>query len=216
MNYSSPIVPLVANAINLDALIKAAQLSLSVQCPWLDYVFGRAITGQQLDESTKRAQTFPMVHGPDNEYMNLGPNSHYGSHAFFQVTGAETPVDYSAFMPNTYRVELALVCLYNVDLVAERWGRPADEVNGETLKQALREALAQIGIDTVLRIDESPTEVFRGYSYNHLQHQTFMHPEGGIKIAFVAHYLETKLACAVGTDEPPETLNINGRMYQLV
>lgn len=215
MTYSNPIVPITDNPINLERAIQEIQLGLAAKLPWLNYSFGRAHTGQNAVPGG-RPKTYPEVHVARGEYYNLEPNNHYGAHTFIQVVGPEKPVEYAPHMANVYTAELAVVCVYDLKQVAARMGWAVESRFGEIIKQQVREALGQLRcVEELTGIDETPTEVFRGYTYNQLEHQTFKFPQAGFKIAFTARYMEGTLACEGLAVEMAPALLIGGRQYLL-
>lgn len=196
MSYSNPVAPVTANPINLEKAIQEIQLALAAKLPWLNYSFGRAQTGQSA-VAGGRPKTYPEIHVSKTEYYNLEPNNHYGAHTFIQVVGPEKPVDYAAYTPNVYTAELAVVCVYDLNQIAARLGYEPAPIFPEIIKQQMRETLARCTcIEEITGIDETANEVFRGYTYNQLEHQSFKFPQGGFKMNVTARYLESTLQCA--------------------
>lgn len=191
MSYAQPVIPLIDEPVNLDKVIQKIQVALAGKLPFLDYSFGRAVPGERVVEGSQRALTYPECYIGEGQYMEVGPNNHYGSHSFIQIAGPEKPIDYQKFQRNLYSAPLEAIFLFDLDAIKMKMGYDYSHRFTEQLKQQIRVALESIPeVDEVVAIYETVAEVFRGYTYNTLQMQSFKHPYAGLKISFVAHYLE--------------------------
>lgn len=191
MSYAKPEIPLIDKPVNLDRVIQGIQVALGEKLSWLDYSFGRAVPGERVVEGSQRALTYPEVYVGEGRYEEVGPNSHFGAHSFIQLAGPEKPIEYEKFQRNYYTAPLEVVFLFDLDKVKDRAGYTYSHRFTEELKQQIRVALESMpDVDVVVAMWETAVEVFRGYTYNHLQMQTFKHPYAGLKIAFTTHYLE--------------------------
>jgi hypothetical protein len=191
MSYAKPNAPLIENPINLDAKIQAIQLYLADALPWLDYSFGRAYRASRMDDA-KGTIYYPEIYTGDGTYQEVTPNSHYGSHSFIQVSGPEKPRDYQKYMSNIYSVDLDIIFLFNLETIRKKDIYPYHSHHfTEELKRDVKAAITRIpDIDTITGIYETPEEVFKGYSYNHLAHQTFKHPNGGFKFGITTSFAD--------------------------
>jgi hypothetical protein len=191
MSYAQPIIPLIVEPVNLDKVIQAIQVKLGAKLPWLDYSFGRALSGERFVEGSQRALTYPEVYVGEGRYEEVGPNSHFGAHSFIQVAGPEKPIEYEKLQRNLYSVPLEIIFLFNLDAIKDKMAYTYEHRFTEELKQQIRVALESMPeVDVVIAMWETAGEVFRGYTYNHLQMQTFKHPYAGLKIAINSHYME--------------------------
>jgi hypothetical protein len=191
MSYPVADVPLIAAPINLDKIIQRIQVALKQQLDWLEYSFGRATVGRRVDVSTNREIVYPQVYDGNGGYINVEPTDLYASQAFIQVSGPEFPTDYEKMQHNIYQAELEIIFLFDLDLLTQKMEYEYNYRYTEVLKNDIRRAIRGIAdINAITAIYEAPEQVLKGYTYNHLERQTFKHPKGGFKFAVAVSYLE--------------------------
>lgn len=191
MSYASPSVPLIENPINLDACLQSIQIALKAKLSWLDYSFGRATIGERVVDGTTRPKTYPQAYAGKGQYVSVEPNNHYAAHSFMQLAGPEKPVEFDRFQRNIYTAEVEVVFLFDLDKINAKREIQYSHRFTEELKDDIKKAFRSMPeVKTVEAIYETPAEVFKGYSYNHLLHQTFKHPSGGFKFLISVSYLE--------------------------
>lgn len=187
-----PIIPLISNPVGLDAAIQRLQLALGVNLPWLTYSFGRATSGRSKGPAKEdKIRIAPEVYMGDGRYEVVEPNNHWAAHSFIQVAAPEEPVDFKPGKVNSYSTRLELVVLFDLEQVKAKMGYTYSHRFTEELKQEIKGVLRRLPKHQVITIHETPTEVFRGYTYDHHEHQTFRHPEGGFKFVLDVSYSET-------------------------
>jgi len=181
MNYIKPNVPLIPNPVNLDAAIQKLQTLLGT-VPWLEVVYGRATTGIR-KTATGKEYKYPEVYAGKGDYLILEPNNYLSAHAFFKVDGSREAVDWTPFKKNSYRVKLSLIVWANLDRVKTRDTTLNYQHRfKEELMDAVNRKLEGQTAFRITKIYEEPGDVFAGYSLNHVDNQTFKHPEYGFRI----------------------------------
>lgn len=200
MSYATPNVPLISNPINLDAAIQRIQKSLAATLPWLDYSFGRAESAERSVDGSTRPHIYPEVYAGEGQYISVEPNNHFGAHSFLVVTGPVKPKDYSALQYNIYTAPVDIVFLFDLEKIKRKGGYPYAHRYAEELKRQVMEVLRWVpDVENITSIMDTPGEVFRGYSYNQLQQQTFKHPNGGFRVALEVLYMEN---CGATLENP--------------
>lgn len=189
MTYVQPFVPLIPNAINADLALQKLQLALAEGLPWLDYSFHKATVNHMQKADSAEEWVYPEVYDGNGGYINVEPNNHYAAHSYFQVLDGEEPVSWLPYQRGSFTLPAELIVLFNLDKVKAKQGYPYAHRFTEELKSQILHVLRDNGAQ-LRRIYETPAEVFRGYSYNQLERQTFRHPEGGFKFVFDVHYDE--------------------------
>ena len=200
MNYATPNVPLIDNPINLDAAIQRIQKSLAATLPWLDYSFGRAETAERSVDGSARPHSYPEVYAGMGQYVSVEPNNHYGAHSFLVVTGPVKPKDYAALQYNLYTAAVDIVFLFDLEKIKTKSNYPYAYRYIEELKRQVTEVLRRVpDVESITAIMDTPGEVFRGYTFNQLQQQTFKHPNGGFRVALEVVYMES---CGATLENP--------------
>lgn len=194
MSFINPQVPQIVNPVGVDAAVQTLQTSLSAALPWLSRCYGLATTGLTKQETdtryNKNEYKYPEVYVGNSEYLALEPNNYLNAHAFFKAEAAQEAVDYQAFHFNRYRQRVSIVFWINLDKVKTAMGYTYAHRFTEELKRQILDVLRNHSHFTVQRIHETPQDVFSGYSYNHLDNQTFKHPEAGFKFEGVLLFNE--------------------------
>jgi hypothetical protein len=180
MSFKNPKIILLDKPANIHSGIQRLQ-KLLANLPWVDCVFGLSTTGISQAASGK-TEYEPEVYLGSGKYQTLLPNNFLNAHLFFKQDGPAQPVEYRPFQRNQYQAEVSIICLFNLDKLTKSEGFIYSHRYTEELKSSVVRLL-NTDIDFKLNaIYDTPQDVFRGYTYDHLEHQTFKHPEAGFRI----------------------------------
>jgi len=182
--------PLIPNPVGLDKPIQRLQIALVENLPWLDFAFGRATVGRK-EGADKRVALHPFVYKGENRYEIVEPHNKWVAHSFIQVVSAEEPVDFQKLQANIYRAKIECVILFDLDKIKAKMGYSYSHRYTEEIKQQIKNVFRKLTQYEITAVHETPEEVFRGYTYDHYMHQTFMHPKGGFKFVLSVSYTET-------------------------
>jgi hypothetical protein len=192
MSYPIENVPLLTAPINLDAVIQRIQKELKKRLEWLEYSFGRATVGRRVDVATGKELIYPQVYDGAGGYISAEPSDLYAAQSFVQLGGPEVSSDYEKMQYNIYEAPLEIVFLFDLDLITQNLPKyELDYRYTEVLKAEIKRALGMCSdVNAIIAIHEAPEQVLKGYTYNHLERQTFKHPKGGFKFVVAVSYLE--------------------------
>jgi hypothetical protein len=181
MSYKVPNVPLIVDPVGIDAEIQAIQLILASGLTWLEHSFGRAYTGAEMRD--KRKYYYPEVYQGSKEYLSVLPNDNFRSQSFFIVSDPEEVADYLHYTPNTsFAFKVSIVFWYNLDQIKKYEGYIYQHRFTEELKRDILGVLKGVSSFVPERMFETPEEIYKGYSLDHVKEQTLKHPFGGLRI----------------------------------
>lgn len=179
MSYKNPNVPLIENAINLDAAIQKIQVALS-SLPWLERSYGKSSTGAE-KRIGEKAYLYPEVYVGEGKYMTLEPNNFLSSHSFFKQESALKPLEYSFTKQSQFSCRVSIIFWLNLDKIKKKNALTYSHRFTEELKADVLKVLRTCSAFELLSIYEEPKEIFKGYSWDIVGNQTFKHPEAGFR-----------------------------------
>jgi hypothetical protein len=199
MSFKNPKAVRIENPANIHKAVQLIQVALA-GLPWVEVAYGLASTGisENIDGTTALE---PEAYIGNGKYQILTPNNFIHSHLFFKQESPERPVDYQPFQINQYEADLSIIFLFNLEKIKKTLQvifehRFIEELKNEVL------GILQYHPNFIIRyIYDDPREVFNGYTYDHLERQTFKHPEAGFKIEGRITFTETCAPLEVGTKD---------------
>lgn len=183
---SIPRIPVSANPKLFDLFINQFNENLGNKVAWLDYLFGQCENQTTLDK-----HVFPTVYAGqniENEYIKVFPDEFFGSsetikgYCFWLI---DNPTyDSTGINSNgVIKAKASLIFWFNLKEVLNDSAefRNWDKVIDELLK-AIRESNQQIqGQATPTGWTRKPKEIFKEYSLDVIDGNTFAHPFAGVR-----------------------------------
>lgn len=181
-------VPIIPNAVMIDAAIGEIQKGLADNLMWLDAAFGRAQKLAKILPNNKKIYT-PNVycgglmgHG-NNDYIEVSPDSFKGNFCFFTVDDPQN-VDWMPNAEMTQRAPFSIIFWFDLRRV---FGTDTNR-NTEYLKAQILDVLngragwiMRNGSIRINRCYEQAQNIYRGFSLDECDNQFLMHPYGGFR-----------------------------------
>lgn len=189
-SYKDPLVPLIADPINLDRLIQSIQVGIS-GLGWVEKCYGRAYDAVKRDTAGNKI-VYPQVwQGPGLDLLNVLPNDNLKSQCFFKV---EDPLEVVEYRPDGFsnmRARVSIIFWFNLQRV-----NPAfDYSYGELLKGTVMRLFNIHVFDSgdgfkIVRVWDQPKNVFAGYTLTEVRDQELIYPYGGFRVEAEVYFLE--------------------------
>lgn len=188
-------VPVIPDAVMLDAVLAQVQQGLKENLPWLDVAFGRS---QRLQKIVKGKKIIcPNVycggwrgHG-ENDYIEVSPDSLIGNFSFFEIE--EPQVLEPATWARTIKAPFGLVFWFDLRKV---YGEEANR-NTEYLKAQILNVVngrsgwhLKHGRIVLNKCYERAENIYRGYNLSEIDNQFLMHPFAGFRFDGVLEFDE--------------------------
>jgi hypothetical protein len=173
----------IAAPVNLDRAIQEIQRALKTNLTWLSRAYGRARALPEILNG--KAVTYPKVYYGgllDHEYKNVLLNDTVDASSWFQLTGPETPLDYThANLIQKYQAPLSVIFWFNLEKV--KMGLTTENyIHTELIKRDIHRILNRYPNITIVRIyDENAKVIFKEYTTDEPMDQFLMHPKKAIR-----------------------------------
>jgi hypothetical protein len=180
-------IPQIVSPINLDRAIQELQNALKSKLSWLKQVYGRArVMPERVGE---KVYNLPKVYKSEKEYLNVLLNDNVDASCWFQVIGAEMPLDYAPLnVIQKYQVPIALILWFNLEKVRLDLTNE-DYVHTELLKRQVHNVIGRYPNVTISRVfDEHARDIFREYTTEVEKEQFLAYPKGGLRFEFLLTY----------------------------
>lgn len=181
-SFKNPIIPLIADPVNIDRPIQEMQISLAAGLPWLARCFGRSWDSVRKDSAGK-IWTYPEVwQGPATDLLNVMPNDNLDSQVFFKVEEPIQVIEYSAGNYSRMNANVSIIFWFNLKLIDPDLDyRFIELLKGQAQRVITETGCSPEGTFTILRIWEGAQNVFKGYTLDIEQNQDLIHPYGGFR-----------------------------------
>lgn len=175
----------IVDPINLDAAIQELQNALKANIAWLSRVYGRArLHPEKLYD---KQVLLPKVYYGNKEYLNILLNDTVPAQGWFQVIGAEQPLE---FHPgNTiqkYQVPVAFIVWLDLKKIALE---NQDYIYLEIPKRQIHNILGRYPNVTITKVfDENAKDIFKEYTTQVDKEQFLTYPKAGLRFEFNLTY----------------------------
>lgn len=206
-SYKDPFTPLIDNPVNIDAPIQSLQQAFAAGLPWLSKSFARAYLAARYKtgpSGNKVPVYYPQVwqgmdeNGNALDLLEVMPNDNLEAQSFFKV---EEPIECLKYLPNGHSLMSARVSIifwFNMERIQDRLD-PAKTLNysfNEVLKGSVQRVITNHVFDPgsdikILRVWETPKQVFAGYTIDDIRDQELIYPYGGFRFECQLVYQET-------------------------
>jgi hypothetical protein len=192
-SYKAPIVPTISNPVNIDKPIQVLQIALA-GLPWLEKSFGRSFMSVKKNEGSQNISYYPQVwQGPGLDLLEVMPNDNLKAQSFFKV---EEPIECLQFSPNGYslmQARVSIIFWFNLQRIDPQ--KNFDYSYAEILKGSAQRILTNVTLDgndaiKILRVWETPKNVFSGYTLQDVRDQELIYPYGGFRFECNLVYIE--------------------------
>lgn len=190
-SFKNPLVPLIANPVNIDRPIQDLQQQLAT-LGWLERSFGRAYESRVSNPASNKISVYPQVwQGLGMDLLNVMPNDNLSSQSFFKV---EDPIEVERYERdgNSFmRARVSIIFWYNL----KRIDNTIDYSYGELLKGSAQRIITNAqfqdyaGIE-IVKVWETAKNVFAGYSIDEVAQQELIYPYGGFRFECLMRYTE--------------------------
>ena len=196
-SYKNPSTLTIASPVNVDAEIQRLRDVLAADLAWLDKSFGKAEMARTNEDGVDKL--YPEVYTGETRkpYQNVLPNNKLKSQSFFKVNEplliADSDTTGGMMEPNTFILNLGVIFWFDLHKISKEAPytglgyRFTEVLLGEVL-QSLR--LAGVKVKEVFY---TPSQVFAGYTVNHLEQQELKQPYSGFRVEIETSFLETCL-----------------------
>ena len=188
-------VPVIPNAVMLDAVLAQIQKGLADGLPWLDVAFGRSQKIERMQAGKK--YILPNVycggwngHG-ENDYIEVSPDSHIGNFSFFEILDPQ--ILETDIWTRSVKTPFALIVWFDLRKV---YGEKENR-NTEFLKAQILNILngrngwhLRHGRVSVNRCFERAENIYKGYSLSEIDNQFLIHPYAGFRFEGQLEYDE--------------------------
>lgn len=190
-SYKDPLVPLIAEPVNIDRPIQALQVALGA-LPWLQKSYGRAYESFKRDPTSKIKSVYPQVwQGEGLDLLNVMPNDNLISQSFFRV---EDPLEVREFRLDSFstmRARVSLIVWFNL----VRIDPTQNYLFAEILKAQIQRVLSITTLNEgdsikILRVWERAANVFAGYTIDETRDQELVYPFGGFRFELELTFIE--------------------------
>lgn len=166
-----------------DLAIEEINQYLASKLPWLNWVFGKA---ERLVRKNEKALIYyPGVFSGNNQtmkndYQNVLPLDEIGNFSFWHF---EDPSMVQTFPGQIQKIELNSNLIFWFDLrtiFPNDPGRNLERVKQDIL-QTLADGMFKKSRLTITEINETPDQVYKGFTISEINSQFAMHPYGCLK-----------------------------------
>lgn len=175
---------LIVDPINLDRAIQEIQKAVGTIL-WIEAAYGRARVIPELVNG--KLIEMPKVYYGQKEYLNIFLNDNKRAISWFQVTGAEEPLDYaSGVKQQKYQAPVSLIIWFDLKRLELLY---PDFIYTEHLKRDIQNKIARYPNLTIERVwDENASEIFREYTFDEAKDQFLTYPKGALRFDFLLTY----------------------------
>lgn len=207
-SYKDPFTPLIENPVNIDVPIQSLQQAIAT-LPWISKSFARAYLACKKLEGPgglgSKVSYYPQVwqgfedDGRARDLLNVMPNDNLEAQSFFKV---EEPIECLKYLPNNFSImsaKLSIIFWFNMERIQDRLdpGKVLNYSYNEVLKGSVQRILTNHMFDTdgndlkVLRVYETPKQVYNGYTIDDVRDQELTYPFGGFRFECQLVYRES-------------------------
>lgn len=192
-NFKNPLVPLIAEPVNIDRPIQEMQQALA-GLGWLEKSFGRSFQSYETVTGPlgKKTNVYPEVwQGLGEDLLNVLPNDNLKSQSFFRVHEPQECIDYVADGYSMMQAVVSIIFWFNLKEIDPSIDYRYIEILKAQAQRVLTNMLFSPDSSIkILRIWETPEKVFEGYSMDNVRDQELVHPFGGFRFETELTYRE--------------------------
>lgn len=167
----------------IDLAINRVNNELRSALSWLTTAYG--VTECLEREVNGSRYTYPAIYANNNEYIDMMPDAHLGSYSFAEIAD---PVEMEMIVsnqPGKINCNASLIFWYDFRDVFS--SEDPDEYTGRNVEDQVITVLRGLITGVQIRdisIERKAQNVYRGYSFDQVQHQYWRRPYGGFRVNF--------------------------------